>query len=231
MLDSAGTCTERTPLEITLLRESVVKTAVHPQMNRDTLFSEARSKWSWFIALGVALLILGAVAFANLLVATFVSVVSMGAIMTVGAVAQIVMAFRVKTWSGFLLWWLSGLLYGAAGVLTIYNPLLAAGVLTLILAFALLFSGAMRVSVGVRSRPATGWIWAVASGVMSILVGIIIMLRWPADTLLLLGLVLAIDLTFQGVASLMFGIALRASADDKRRVESTPLPPSGRGVL
>jgi hypothetical protein len=35
---------------------------------------------------------------------------------------------------------------------------------------------------------------------------------WPVDTLFLLGIVLAIDLTFQGVSSIAFGLALKEAA-------------------
>jgi uncharacterized membrane protein HdeD (DUF308 family) len=50
----------------------------------------------------------------------------------------------------------------------------------------------------------------LASGVITGLAGIVVALGWPVNTLWLLGLVLAIDLTFQGVAAIAFGLALKA---------------------
>ena len=41
-----------------------------PTGNLREALTEARAKWSWFVALGVLLLIAGGVAMANLLVAT-----------------------------------------------------------------------------------------------------------------------------------------------------------------
>jgi uncharacterized membrane protein HdeD (DUF308 family) len=87
--------------------------------------AELRSRWGWFVALGIVLLVLGFLAFGNLVIATVASVLYVGALMAVGAVAQIIHAFRVKRWGGFFFWLLSGLLYGAAGILAFLNPALA----------------------------------------------------------------------------------------------------------
>jgi uncharacterized membrane protein HdeD (DUF308 family) len=172
--------------------------------------SQLVAKWGWFVALGVALLILGLIAFGNLVLATLASVWIIGALMLVGGVAHILHAFQVKSWGSFLFWLLSGLIYAVAGILTFTNPLLAAAVLTLILGVALLVSGLFRVTIGLRTRPSTGWGWLVASGIVSVLAGLVVALGWPVNTLVLLGLVLAIDLTFQGIAALAFGFALKA---------------------
>jgi uncharacterized membrane protein HdeD (DUF308 family) len=172
--------------------------------------AELRPRWGWFVALGVVLLVLGVLAFGNLLIATVASVVFVGALMVIGAIAQIIHAFRVKRWGGFFFWLLSGLLYGAAGILTFYNPALAAAALTLVLAAALIASGILRIWSSFRLRPQTGWGWLLASGVITLVAGVVVALGWPVNTLWLLGLVLAIDLTFQGVAAIAFGLALKA---------------------
>jgi len=51
--------------------------------------------------LGIVLLVLGVLALSNLVVATVVSVLYVGVLMLIGAVAQIIHAFRVKGWGGF----------------------------------------------------------------------------------------------------------------------------------
>jgi uncharacterized membrane protein HdeD (DUF308 family) len=172
--------------------------------------AELGSKWGWFVALGVALLVLGILALGNLLVATLTSVFFVGIMMILGAIAQVIHAFRMKGWGGFFYWLLGGLLYGAAGVIAFTDPALAAVALTLVLAVALIASGILRIWMGVRLRPAPGWGWVVASGVVSALAGVVFALGWPLNSLWLLGLILAIDLTFQGVSAIAFGFALKA---------------------
>jgi uncharacterized membrane protein HdeD (DUF308 family) len=169
----------------------------------------ARSPWGWYVALGIALIVLSAFAFGNLLAATVASVYFVGILMLVGAVLQIVHAFEVKRRGGFFLWLLSGLVYGVAGVLAFTNPLLAASVLTLLLAVSLIVSGILRLAWSLTLRRLSGWGWLLASGVITIVVGLLFLMGWPENSLWLLGIVLAVDLAFQGVADIAFGLQLR----------------------
>jgi len=167
--------------------------------------------WGWIVALGVALLVMGFLALSNLFFATVVSVLYVGVLMLIGGIGQIVMAFRLRKSGGFFLWFMSGLLYAAVGALAIYNPLLAAQALTFLLAVLLVAAGLARIGVGWSARRAgKGWGWVVAAGVLGIIVGAVVLLGWPLNSLLMLGVILAVDLTFLGVSAVAFGLAVRA---------------------
>jgi uncharacterized membrane protein HdeD (DUF308 family) len=165
--------------------------------------------WAWFVALGVAFTVLGFGALMNVFLATLAAVFYIGLMMIVGAVAHVIAAFRVRKWDSAFLWLLSGMLYGVAGALLFYNPFVAASALTLLMALVMILAGCMRIFSGIHERPHNGWRWIVAAGVMTTLVGVLIALRWPVTAPWLLGLILAVDLLFQGAASLALGIALR----------------------
>lgn len=180
-----------------------------PKVDLDASGSATRGAWGWFVALGVALLVLGVIAFVNLFAATLASVWIIGVLMLIAAAFHIVQAFTIKRWSGFFFWLLSGLLYGAVGALLIYDPVFGAAAITLTLAVALLVAGVFRIAVALRTRPMNGWEWLLAAGIITVLAGMIFLLGWPANTLWLLGIVLAIDLTFHGTSTLAFGLALR----------------------
>lgn len=171
---------------------------------------EIGSAWGWMVALGVLFVVLGILAFANLPVATAASVYAVGILMLVAAGAQLVGAFAARSWGGFGVLLASSLLYGAAGVLTIVNPVLAAGALTLLLGASLVFSGATRIWSSFNLQALPGWGWITASGIVSVIAGIVFIASWPADTVYLLGMVLAVDLTFQGATVIGWGIALKA---------------------
>jgi uncharacterized membrane protein HdeD (DUF308 family) len=175
----------------------------------DEIRSSLRGRWGWFVALGVVSLVLGLIAFANVLAATFVSVLYLGILMIVAGAAQIFFAFPVRTWGSFLLMFVSGVLYCVAGAAAFYNPLLVAGALTLLLAITLIVAGVLRLSAGIRSRQLDGWGWLIVSGTITLLVGIVLALGWPANALWALGTLLAADLTIQGFTALMFGLTLR----------------------
>ena len=121
--------------------------------------AEVRAKWGWFVALGIALLVLGGIAFFNVFLATVVSVFYVGVLMLIGAGAEIAHAFGVKTWGSFFWLLLSGIVYAVAGIVTLMNPLLASVVLTFILAIALVVGGIFRIwaaSAHARKRVGAG---------------------------------------------------------------------------
>ncbi|AZO06728.1 HdeD family acid-resistance protein [Mesorhizobium sp. M2A.F.Ca.ET.037.01.1.1] len=175
---------------------------------RDAI-GQTRDKWGWFVALGVLLLIFGGIAFGNLFIATVASVYVVGWLMLMAGIIEIIHAFGVKTWGRFFYWLLSGLLYAVAGFFAFDNPLLASAVLTLLLAIALIASGLLRSWVAFSHRPEQGWGWLLAAGIITILLGLMIAMGWPVNSLWVLGIFLAIDLVFQGWSFIAIGLALK----------------------
>ena len=106
-----------------------------------------RRNWGWFVGLGVLFAVAGLAALGNLMAGTIVSILFIGAVMTVAGVAHIIHAFQVREWGSFLVWLLTGILYAAAGLLIAYNPVLGASVLTLFIGAMLIASGVMRIIV------------------------------------------------------------------------------------
>lgn len=170
------------------------------------------SQWGWFLAMGVALVVLGVLAFFNLPTATKVSVYTIGILMLLGAGAQLATAFVARGAGSFVMLLLSAILYGVAGYFTFANPDLAAKAYTVVLAATMIASGALRIGWSLALRALGGWGWSLASGVVSIIAGAMFLAQWPADATWLLGMVLAVDLTFQGAMAVGFGLALREIA-------------------
>ena len=168
-----------------------------------------RAKWGWIVALGVVYLIAGFVTLGSVLSATVVSVFLVGIMMIIAGVAEVINAFEVRGWGKFVLWLLLGALYIIAGLVTFRNPLLAAAVLTLILGVALVASGIMRIILAFSVQREAPWIWVLLSGAITLLLGALILARWPISSLYILGLFLGIDLIFAGIGWLGLGLGLR----------------------
>lgn len=83
--------------------------------------------------------------------------------MIIAGVAEVINAFQLKSWGKFLLWVLLGLLYIFAGFVTFENPLLAAALLTLMLGFALVASGIMRLILAFNMKEGAPWLCVVLS--------------------------------------------------------------------
>jgi uncharacterized membrane protein HdeD (DUF308 family) len=168
-----------------------------------------RAKWGWIVALGVIYVIVGMIALGSVVAATAASVVVVGIMMIIAGVAEVVNAFQIKTWGKFLFWVGLGVLYIIAGFVAFENPLLTAVVLTLLLGAALIASGIMRIILAFSIKEGTLWIWVALSGVVTLLVGLIILAKWPVSSLFVLGLFLGIDLVFAGASWIGIGLGLR----------------------
>jgi uncharacterized membrane protein HdeD (DUF308 family) len=126
-------------------------------------------------------------------------------------VAQTVHAFAARSWSGFLLDLLLGLLYLATGIVLWLNPLGGAVTLTVIFAVVLILDGVFRSILAFQVRPRTGWAWLLFGGIVSVIFGIMIWQQLPSSALWIIGLLLGINLIFSGMTFLMLG-STKASA-------------------
>jgi len=168
-----------------------------------------RAKWGWIVALGVVYVVAGLIALGSLLSATVASVLIVGIMMIIAGIAEVINAFQIKTWGKFLLWLALGVLYIVAGLAAWDNPLLTAVWLTLILGIVLVASGAMRIFLGFNMKEERPWGWVVASGLITLILGIIILVHWPVSSLWALGVFLGVDLVFAGSSWIAIGLGLR----------------------
>jgi uncharacterized membrane protein HdeD (DUF308 family) len=116
----------------------------------------------------------------------------------------------VKSWSKFALWILLGLLYVVAGVLTLENPFLAAVVLTLVLGATLVASGFTRIVLAFNMKDGAHWTWVVLSGVVTLVLGAVILSGWLISSVYVLGLFLGIDLIIVGMSWVRLGMDLQS---------------------
>jgi uncharacterized membrane protein HdeD (DUF308 family) len=167
-----------------------------------------RAKWGWIVALGVVYVVAGFIALASVAMATVASVLVVGVMMIVAGIAELINAFQIKTWGRFLVWALLGVLYIIAGFVTFENPLLAAALLTLFLGASLFASGIVRIFLAFSMKRETPWIWVALSGVITLLLGLIILAHWPVNSVYILGMFLGIDLIFAGAGWIGLGFGL-----------------------
>jgi uncharacterized membrane protein HdeD (DUF308 family) len=168
-----------------------------------------RAKWGWIVALGVVYVIAGIIALGSLLMASVATVLVVGLMMIIAGVAEVINAFQIKTWGKFLLWLFLGILYIVAGLAAWDNPLLTTLWLTFALGVALAVSGVMRIFVGFSMKEGAPWTSVVLSGVITLILGVIILAHWPISSLWALGVFLGVDLVFAGSSWIAIGLGLR----------------------
>ena len=180
-----------------------------PNLGLGSGLSALHGKWGWIVALGVVYVIAGFVALGSVMMATVASVLVVGAMMIVAGVAEVFGAFQMKSWGKFLIWALLGVLYVIAGFLTWDNPVFAAVLLTLFLGASLIASGAVRLFLAFSMKRESPWVWVALSGAITLLLGLLIVARWPVNSVYILGLFLGIDLIMAGTGWMSLGFSLK----------------------
>jgi len=170
---------------------------------------EVRSSWGWFLALGILFVLLGAVCVIGNVAATFTTVLLVGWMLLFSGIFALVHAFRTHTWQGFLLSLLSALLRGFTGYLLIRYPLAGAASLTLILASFFIVGGLFR-SIGAGMLKFPRWGWSAVSGIVSLVLGIMLLAQMPVSSVWFIGFALGVDLIFDGTSLICLATALRS---------------------
>ena len=181
--------------------------------------------WPWFLALGILLMAVGAAAIGAAAFATGLTILVCGILLVAGGAIQIVNAFLARSWRGFFVHLLTGILHLVVGELMIEHPERAALVLTLMLAVAFLVGGALRISYALIERFA-GWHWVLLNGAIALLLGVSIWRQWPASSDWVIGLFVGIDLLFAGWSWVMLGLLVKASAPQPQAPQAPPSVPA-----
>jgi uncharacterized membrane protein HdeD (DUF308 family) len=173
--------------------------------------SHLRSHWWWFTLLGGLLALCGtaAIVFPHLTVITTFAVTTLvGMLLMLGGVATIISAFWAGRWSGLLLQLLVGLLYVAAGFVVTADPVVSALAMTVFAAVSFVILGTFRVIAALLLR-FPQWGWALLNGVVTLLAGIVIYRNLPYDAFWVIGLLVGLEMLFNGWTWIMLSLALR----------------------
>jgi uncharacterized membrane protein HdeD (DUF308 family) len=171
--------------------------------------NEIRSSWGWFLFLGILLMISGMICIVSNITATFATVLVFGWLLLISGVFALVHAFQVRNWSGFLLFFLSALLRGFTGYLLIRYPAAGAVGLTLILASFFVVGGSFR-AIGAAVLKFPRWGWATFSGVVSLVLGIMLLVQMPVSSVWFIGFAIGVDMAFDGASLIGLATAIHS---------------------
>jgi uncharacterized membrane protein HdeD (DUF308 family) len=154
-------------------------------------------------AVGAFCLVLGLIGIAYAFAFTVASVVFYGALLVAGGIAQLYEPFfgRPRTgWRARIARATIGLIYIAAGLIAIFQPLRAALALTLLLGVMLLASGAARAVAALYHSGSRAGL--VLAAFVSLVLGAALVVGWPVSSLWAIGLFVSCDLIAYGFALL-----------------------------
>jgi uncharacterized membrane protein HdeD (DUF308 family) len=175
------------------------------------VFGDVRANWGWLLALGIVFVILGFIGLGMTFAVTMASVLMYGVLLLIGAGAQFVDAAKCKGWKGIIWHVLIALLYAVAGIAVIADPLAASAILTLMLAGALIVVGLARAIMAFQMRAVRNWIWPLLGGMVTIILGGIIMANWPVSGLWIIGLFVSIELMVNGWSYIFVALSAKSA--------------------
>ena len=180
------------------------------------LIDAIRSQAGWALAIGVLMVILGVIAIASPLVTGLAVTFLVGVLLLISGVSQCVLAFRAGAFGRGIVIFLFGLLAIVAGGYLISRPVEGLASITLYLAAYFLATGVLAVIAAFQLKPAQGWGFMLANGLVTVLLGILIWGQWPVSGAWAVGVLLGVQLimsgtTIAGIASSVRG-ATRAVA-------------------
>src|SRR5579872_276813 len=172
-------------------------------------FSETHKLWGWYLALGIALILVGIWALWAETFATLASVIALGFVLVAAGVAQLIGAFMARGAGHVVLLLLVGALDIVVGLMLLQHPVAGALTITLLLAALFVFGGIFRlVSALWLQFPNYGWV--VASGIVSFILGVLLWMQWPVSAFWFVGFVVGLNFVFTGVAWSSLGLKLKA---------------------
>lgn len=176
------------------------------------IFGEAVKHSGKLIAIGVLLVICGMVGLIAETAFSYASISILGVVALVGGVFMAIHAFQSKGWRTFLIQSFFAALYIGLGIFIWMAPVAALEGLTIWLAALFLVTGVLRIIAAFQNSSGGNMAWTALSGVLTIVLGIMILNSWPEGALWVPGLLLAIELLLQGWALIFIGLAIKRAS-------------------
>jgi len=177
-----------------------------------TIENHAKSAANWSLALGVLILLLGIVALLVPVLTALAANYTLAWIALAIGVLQLIHAYqtRKKSHAGWQV--ATGLLNLVVGALLLIYPVQGVAALALMLAALVFTVGIAELFLAFQRRPAPGWGWVLASGILSALVGVLIAIGWPGDSFLLIAVYVGISMISGGTWRILMSFAIRNAA-------------------
>ena len=166
--------------------------------------------WGWFLAFGIVLLLLGIAAVVRSVAATVATMLFFGWLLVIASAIEVVQAFMVGHWAGFFHHLVAAILFGVVGLMLVTRPVISAEALTIVMAVFFLIGGLFQL-IASLAVALPGWGWAAADGIITLVLGGLILAQWPASGLWVIGLFVGIDLIFYGSAWIALAVGLRTA--------------------
>jgi uncharacterized membrane protein HdeD (DUF308 family) len=186
-------------------------------MTTKTLSQEVSQRAGWSSFMGLLTAAVGAVMIIYPLATAAASTVLFGAALLVAAVAQLAFAFTSHTAGRFLLLLLLGLLYGVAGLCLILLPGMGVVTLTAVLGVTMIIQASVETVLGFSVPAGVGRGWFLLGALFSLLLGLLIIVQWPASSVWAIGTMVGAGVLFNGMTRIATSSWARSEVRELQR--------------
>jgi len=168
--------------------------------------------WKWMIGVGVFMLIFGTLGLLASSILTLTSVLMFGGFIFAGGIIQLIHGFaaKEKEWSGKLQHFFIALLYIIAGLIIFWDPLATSLLLTILLASLFGAIGIARIwYASYCKKQDWKWLLPAFTGLMDLVLAAIVIATLPESAVWLIGLLIAIEMLFNGWLLFFLGLRVR----------------------
>jgi uncharacterized membrane protein HdeD (DUF308 family) len=176
----------------------------------ELLGPEAKKATGWLIALSIVMILTGIVAIAMPGISSVTFTLILGWLLLFNGIVRIVNSFRSKPIRGFWLSLIVGILYTISGVTLIANPIGAVLTLTWLFGFLLIFEGIVTIISAFVNKTGRSLAWLLGlDGVITLILGILVLSQWPQSAIWLIGLYIGISILMSGLSLLVVALSTR----------------------
>jgi uncharacterized membrane protein HdeD (DUF308 family) len=163
------------------------------------------------IVVSVLLILLGLAAITFPYFSTLAAETWIAWIILFSGLSKLVYTFQTRQQGGFVWQLLLSLLYIGTAMLLLVYPLQGILTLTLALGAFLLTEGVFELVFAFQRRSEPNWVWSLANGITTLVLGGLIWFEWPFNGPFAIGLLVGISIIFTGISRILLAIAARSS--------------------
>ena len=186
-------------------------------MSTQGLTEEVKKRAVWSIFMGAVTAVLGLFLIAYPLATATITTVLLGWSLIFVGIAQFVFVLHSQTAGRFFLKVFSSLVYGFCGVALAFFPFEGVEALTGLLGTSLLVQAGLATVTAFQMRPLDGWGWFLADAIASLLLGILILAKWPSSSFWAIGTLVGVSVLVSGIARIMIATKIRSGAANIER--------------
>ena len=168
--------------------------------------------------MGIVVVLLGLLLIAYPFTAAVLTTMVLGCVLILVGAAQLVFALHSHSVGKFLWKALSAALFVIAGIVLMFFPIAGVATLTAMLGAFLLIEAGVLIVTAFHMRPIHGWGWFLFDGLVSLLLGVMILAHWPSSTMWAIGTLVGFAVLMSGFTRIMIASRIRGGASAAEQI-------------